>query len=418
MNILCAGIDVSTTNNVVCLIDAEGKIVDKIRSFPQNQSGALALEKWLEGIATQSAVTGMRIATEATSFYDLPILDYLAESVALSKFKPELYRLNAKYIKRFRQSMGEREKTDWEDARVIAVRLMSGSLPHPYLSNQTSLPLQRLTRYRVHLVNSIAREKQYMLTHLFLKYSTYKTEGPLAKQVFGATSRAIMEEYFSAEQIANQSVRDLALFVARHGKGRSLRTEEIAKGLQAMAKEAHRIRPSLAKSVNIIIASSIRSIQALQGALKEVNRAIQDELGGFTQTLQTIPGIGPVYSAGIFAEIGDVNRFKSSDQIAKFAGLWWPRHQSGSFEAEEKRLHRAGNKYLRYYLVEAANSCRVHNPEYKQYYQKKYAEVPRHKHKRALVLSARKLVRPVYALLKRGEIYRGGNPQNYSANRD
>ena len=63
------------------------------------------------------------------------------------------------------------------------------------------------------------------------------------------------------------------------------------------------------------------------------------------------------------------------------------------------------DKYLRYYLVEAANSLRVHNEVFRSYYQKKYQEVKKHRHKRALVLTARKLVRLVYALLSKNQYY-------------
>jgi transposase len=63
------------------------------------------------------------------------------------------------------------------------------------------------------------------------------------------------------------------------------------------------------------------------------------------------------------------------------------------------------DKYLRYYLIEAANSLRVHNEVFKSYYQKKYQEVKKHRHKRALVLTARKLVRLVFALLAKNQYY-------------
>ncbi|GBF74734.1 putative IS110 family transposase [Paenibacillus sp. 598K] len=66
---------------------------------------------------------------------------------------------------------------------------------------------------------------------------------------------------------------------------------------------------------------------------------------------------------------------------------------------------RTGNKYLRYYLVQAADSIRKHDAEYAAFYKKKYDEVPKHKHKRALVLSARKLVRLVFMLLKTNTLY-------------
>jgi hypothetical protein len=60
---------------------------------------------------------------------------------------------------------------------------------------------------------------------------------------------------------------------------------------------------------------------------------------------------------------------------------------------------------LRYYLVEAANSLRLHNDDYAAYYRRKYDEVPKHRHKRALVLTARRFIRLAFALLSKGQIY-------------
>ena len=48
---------------------------------------------------------------------------------------------------------------------------------------------------------------------------------------------------------------------------------------------------------------------------------------------------------------------------------------------------------------------RMHNAEYARYYRVKYDESTKHKHKRALVLTARKLVRLVDAMLRHNQIY-------------
>ncbi len=47
-------------------------------------------------------------------------------------------------------------------------------------------------------------------------------------------------------------------------------------------------------------------------------------------------------------------------------------------------------------------------PEYADFYQRKHAEAHHHHHKRALVLTASKLVRMVYALLSKGQIPKPG----------
>ena len=115
--------------------------------------------------------------------------------------------------------------------------------------------------------------------------------------------------------------------------------------------------------------------------------------------------IGPVYSAGIVAEIGDIHRFDGQAALAKYAGLVWQQHQSGSFEAQTTRLIKSGNRFLRYYLLEAANSLRRCDAEFKRYYSLKFHEVNKFQHKRALALTARKLVRLVFRLLKDNRLY-------------
>ena len=91
--------------------------------------------------------------------------------------------------------------------------------------------------------------------------------------------------------------------------------------------------------------------------------------------------------------------------MAKFAGFKWRKHQSADFQADETRLTRTGNCYLRYYFCEAANAVRLQDSAYGAYYDRKYHEVRQHQHKRALVLTARKLVRLVVRLLTTNQPY-------------
>ena len=68
-------------------------------------------------------------------------------------------------------------------------------------------------------------------------------------------------------------------------------------------------------------------------------------------------------------------------------------------------MTKVGNKHLRYYFILGANTLRQFNLEYKAFYWRKYGEVSKHQHKRALVLTARKLVRLVHALLTKNVPY-------------
>lgn len=123
-------------------------------------------------------------------------------------------------------------------------------------------------------------------------------------------------------------------------------------------------------SIDLLLGTSIEVIRTLQKHVKELDKAIERIMACLTQTIQSIPCIGHVFAAGIIAEIGQIERFDDETKIAKYAGLYWRKHQSGRFTADDTSLSRNGNQYLRYYLVEAANSVRRHIPEYQNYYAK------------------------------------------------
>jgi transposase len=220
----------------------------------------------------------------------------------------------------------------------------------------------------------------------------------------GVSAKTVLTE-LSLDDILNMPLDELAVFIAKAGKNRSPDPAALAQAVQAAARESYRIRPALAKSEQLIFASCLRSINALKAAIKEMDVAIADEGKGFQNPLTSVPGIGPVYATGLLASIGNIKRFHDDDALAKMAGLVWKRFQTGLFEGEEKRLIGSADRYLRYYLVEAANSLRVHNEEYRAYYHSKFQEVSKHRHKRALVLTARKLVRLVFALLSNNQLY-------------
>lgn len=76
------------------------------------------------------------------------------------------------------------------------------------------------------------------------------------------------------------------------------------------------------------------------------------------------------------------------------------------FESEVTRLIPSGNRFLKYYLYEAAFSLVRCDKEYSDFYHLKYKEVNRYQHKHALALTARKFVRLFFRLLKDNRLYR------------
>ena len=214
-----------------------------------------------------------------------------------------------------------------------------------------------------------------------------------------------METFESVDELANCDLETLTAFVSTAGRGRFADPEATAKAVQAAARGSYRLPKTVNDSINQAMSVSIASMRALESQIKVLEKAIEQQFEIIPNTLTSIPGIGPVYSAGIIAEIGDIRRFESQASVAKYAGLVWTQHQSGDFEAQNTRMIKSGNRYLRYYLLEAANSVRRCDSEFRRYYDLKFHEVNKFQHKRALALTARKLVRVVFRLLKDNRLY-------------
>jgi len=404
-NHLFVGIDVSSSpGNVATFLDSHGQRVNKDLLFTNNQPGAESFVSTLLNLAKSSQIDSISIGLEATGIYSWHLQNFLSSHPQLAQFNLKLYLINPKLSRNFKKAYSDLPKTDSIDAFVIADRIRFGRIPAPVNNDYTYLPLQRLTRYRFHLMEDIAREKTQFLTTLFFKFSNYKQDSPFSN-IFGKTSSTLLTQFYSTDEIAAMPLEDLTSFLTEKGKNRFVSPISMAKELKRVANISYRLPNQMKQPINFILASSLHTIRSLETQVKETDKAITREMTMIKHPLLSIDGIGPVLAAGIIAEIGDISRFYNQAALAKFAGLWWKKYQSGNFEAEETRLAKSGNKYLRYYLVEAANLLMIHNPNFKAYYTKKYSEVTKHQHKRALVLSARKLVRVIFSLLRSKKIY-------------
>jgi transposase len=399
------GLDVSQATADVCFLLPDGAEPVPRWTVPNTRPGAEALAARLAALAQQHGVDALRIGLEPTSLYWWHLACFLKDSRVLAPYRPTVYALNPKRVHDFRDTLGGLPKTDRVDAFVIAERVRWGrKLPPPFQIDARYAPLQRFTRFRCHLAHTLAREKSYFLTFLFLKFSGFCQEPPF-HDPFGATSLAVLED-FTTEELAQASLETLATFVAGKGRGKFADPAAVAATLQRAARDSFRLDKVLDEPLTLVLGTTMATIRTLQRQLKAVDKTIAQELKAIPQTLESVPGLGPVWTAGLVAEIGDVTRFPDQAALAQYAGLVWKTHESGAFQAEDTRLTKTGNTYLRYELVEAANSLRVHCREYSAYYAAKYAQSTKHHHKRALVLTARKLVRLVDALLRTDTRYR------------
>lgn len=263
--------------------------------------------------------------------------------------------------------------------------------------------LQTLTRARFDAVQNLTREKQRFANYLFLKCSGIARDKDIPNT--SATTLALMEAFEMVDDLANCDLETLTAFVSAAGRGRFANPEAMAKAVQAAARGSYWLPKTVNDSINQAMSVSIASMRALESHIKVLEKAIEQQFEIIPNALTSIPGIGKVYSAGIIAEIGDIRCFEAQSSVAKYAGLVWTQHKSGDFEAQNTRMIMPGSRYLRYYLLEAANSVRRCESEFRCYYALKCHEVNKFQHKRELSFTARKLVRVVFRLLKDKRLY-------------
>ena len=379
MNTLYVGIDVSSKSNVVYLMLPNG---DKHSNFSvaNSHEGSTLLVKKIYSALTSHSLDTVLIGLEATSVYGDNLVYFLREDATLAPFNRKIHVLNPKQVKKFHDTYNDLPKNDYVDSFVIADCLRFGRInKEVYMGDYRYKALQNLTRARFFAVQNLVKEKQRFMNVLFKKYSTMTQE--------------------------NMDLHELTDFIIEKGKNRFPDPVAVAKAIQKAARSSYRLPKTVNDSVNQVLSISITSMKALESQIKEFDKAIKALMELLPNVLISIPGIGPVYSAGIMAEIGDINRFDNQASLAKYAGLAWKQHQSGGFEAEVTRLIPSGNRFLKYYLCEAAFSLVRCDKKYSDFYHLKYKEVNRCQHKRALALTARKFVRLVFRLLKDNRLY-------------
>lgn len=400
---LFVGIDVSSEKLDVCFLDNDDQILLE-QSLINNIVGASEIKGAILHLDALNSYDRIIVGMEATSVYSFHPSTFLDQDQELKALNVEVVVMNPKAIHRFK-GLFEEDKTDQIDAYRIADFLRFDRFNTSLLKEEQYMALGRLTRSRYQLVCQMTEMKQHFLENLYYKCNTLKKE--VDTSVFGATMMDLLTDSLSIDEIAQMPIEDLANLLQEKGRGRFSNPEKLAKSLSKAIRDSYRLGKVMQDSVDIVLASYAMMIKTMKKQIKTLDQSIQNLIVTIpeSQSLLSIPGVGPVYAAGIIAELGQIERFDNEAKIAKYAGLYWKRKQSGNFESERTVMTRTGNHYLRYYLVEAAGSVMRYEPVYREYYLKKYHEVPKHQHKRALVLTARKLVRLVDVLLRNHQLY-------------
>ncbi|UCC76361.1 MAG: IS110 family transposase [Anaerolineales bacterium] len=402
---LCVGADIHLDEIVLRGVDkaSEEEVIERFR-VTNNLPGAQLAITVIAQVALQRGYSRIEIGWEATGMLWIPFHRALGTSPLLHPFELQLVCFNPKLVAKFKDSIVLRTpKDDDRDSYDVAARVRFGELPVSYVPGDFWQGLRRLTRYHYKLSRNLTREKMRFQSYAFLKCSDWKRVKPFS-DIFGATSAALLTE-FTAAELRDFSHDQLTDIIAHRGRGRFHDPHATARAVQQALHTSYPIDPQMDDMVTATLATGWEHIRFLKRLMKRLDQHIARHIDPVPNPLITVKGLGAVITAGILAEIVDISRFPEHRHLAQFCGLTWQKRSSGGFVSQNTRLTKVGNVYLRYYFILGADQLRKHNLEYKAYYWRKHQQVSKYQHKRALVLTARKLVRLVHALLTKNVPY-------------
>ena len=382
------GIDIGKNHHEASIVSPEGKQIGRSLRFATTHKGADSLMSFIfKNIGNSPCVFGM----EATGHYWYPIYSFLkAKGYTICVINPiQSDSLRKMYIRQ--------TKNDSIDSFLIAEVIRFGQFGTTSMADENILAMRQLCRYRDSVISSRTEIKLRIGAIMEQIFPEYEKQ---FSSLWVSTSMGILEKYLTPENIENAPIDELFEIIKDKSHNRLTKAKAIS------------IKEAAADTFGIKIAQDAFSFQLkqlidrmnfLDKQIEALDCQILEYYEKFDCYLHTIPGIGMIAAATILAEIGDINRFKSSSALVAFAGIDPTVRQSGEFSSTHNHMSKRGSPYLRHAIFLAATTCSFHNSPLNAYYKKK-REQGKH-HLTATGAVARKLTTVIYAVLRDGKPY-------------
>lgn len=382
------GIDIGKNHHEASIVSPEGKQIGRSLRFATTHKGADSLMSFIfKNIGNSPCVFGM----EATGHYWYPIYSFLKAKGYT------IYVINPIQSDSLRKMFIRQTKNDSIDSFLIAEVIRFGQFGTTSMADENILAMRQLCRYRDSVISSRTEIKLRIGTIMEQIFPEYEKQ---FSSLWVSTSMGILEKYLTPENIENAPIDELFEIIKDKSHNRLTRAKAIS------------IKEAAADTFGIKIAQDAFSFQLkqlidrmnfLDKQIEALDCQILEYYEKFDCYLHTIPGIGMIAAATILAEIGDINRFKSSSALVAFAGIDPTVRQSGEFSSTHNHMSKRGSPYLRHAIFLAATTCSFHNSPLNAYYKKKRDQGKHHLTATGAV--ARKLTSVIYAVLRDSKPY-------------
>jgi transposase len=378
---ILVGVDIAKQTHCAAARRPDGELVFPVFEFSNNLEGFELLLSKLKPFSKSEILIGL----ESTAHYGENLIFFLSEKGYT------LAVINPLQTASLRNTGIRKAKTDRIDPGLIIKSLIVNSYRVYSTADIDIQTLKRLCRFRQNLKKSKARLKTQLVAYLDVLF-------PELQYFFRAgihikTCYTLLTVHSNPDDIAALHLTYLSNLLRKASRGHF--NKEDAARLKSLAQSSVGIKDA---NLSIQIAQTLPQIELIEKQICELESVITSIMLKLDSVIMSIPGISFMNGAMILGEIGNINRFSSSDKLLAFAGLDPGVNQSGKFTAKETRMSKRGSRILRYALVNAAWNASLNDATFKSYYDSKRAQGKGHYN--ALGHTAHKLVRVIFKLLK------------------
>ena len=379
------GFDVGKVFHWVCVLDNEGKEVLS-RRVEATEEGLEPSCSEIEQLGGERTVGIDLLGGPAT----------LLEAVLLERGE-SVFHVPGIAVNRARDAYPGEAKSDSKDTHVIAdqLRLKSGLLHEVCPRDETTAEMRVLVAHRRDLLQEQTRRAARLREVLLGVFPGLEATLDLKRE------GALLAVTKVATPASARKLGTARLF--RWLKARGVRkAEDLAERIVKAAK-AQRCELPAAEAKAALVAEIASEMLRTRERIAELDRRLEELLEDdpAARIVQTMPGMGIVFTAEFLAEVGDLGRFASADSLAAAAGVAPILRASGA-RSYQRRARRA-NKVLKRVLYRSAFNCISHHERSEAFYRKKRAEGKGH-HQAVIALARRRIDVP-WAMLRDGQNY-------------
>jgi transposase len=376
--------------------DFRGIELGKIIRISNDAQGFRLFKLWVNELKGKYNRDTVMVGMEPTGHYWFNFAQFLKDSGI------RIVLVNPFHVKRSKElDDNNPTKNDRKDPKTIAMLVKDGRYQVPYVPEGLYSELRTAMETRWHIVqglNAIGNRVKRWLSIYFPEFSKVFSAWE------GKGALIVLKEFPTPEKVLQKGVDGIAARWRKDklrplGLKRAMRLVEAAKNSVGVREGLRAAETSL----RMLLAEYEMKKQQLEEIMVLVEELIY-QIPGIKEVLK-IKGIGLVTAAGLMAEVGDLSRFDHPKQIQKLAGLNIRENSSGKHKGKTT-ISKRGRRRLRALLFQGIMPVVAKNPEFRrlhQYYTTR-AQNPLKK-KQSLILLCCKLIRIIFALMKKQVAY-------------